>query len=160
MLVEQILKGIGDKRLLSDHKPGPSPLDDLIQGYSKKAAHNDDLPNLAEEATGRDLKNAIKLMDPEDQVTLLYKYSQATGSLMDPSVYSEHPKDAEERRLRHWFIKAGFYLAAVLLLMVTGAVVVLGSLRGEMSNPLASGILSTALEILKLIFSTSNMTGG
>lgn len=157
MLIEQILKGVGDKRLLSDHKPGPSPLDDLIQSYSKIASINDDLPNLEETATGRDLKDAIRLMAPKDQVALLYRYCQAIGDLKEPERYDVA---IEEHRGRWWLIKGAFFLAAFLMTLIGGGVIVVGAMRGDMTNPAATGLLNSAMEIFKLIFSSGIGSGG
>lgn len=152
MLVERVLKGISDTRAVTDHKPGHTAVDTLVEAYNKKVAHVDELPNMLPTSTGRELKDAIGLMDPEDQVQLLYLYLQATGELPDPNG-NEDTEDQEENHLKVWLIKGLFFLTCTVILIVIGAVAVTAVREGHATNnPALVALFHTAKEILDVWF--------
>jgi hypothetical protein len=151
MLVERVLKGISDTRAVSDHKPGHTSLDVLVEAYNKKAAHVDEFPNMTPESTGRELKNAIALMDSEDQVQLLYLYLQACGDLPDPNGNLD-TEDREEHKLKIFLIKGAFFLAGAVILIVTGATAMVAIREGHAANnPALVALWHTAKEVLTVI---------
>ena len=153
MLVERVLKGISDSRAVSDHKPGKLPVDYLFEEYNEKAIHVAELPNLVPESTGRELKDAIALMDPEDQVRLLYMYLQRSGDLPDKITPSEQEtEEREERHLKAWFIKGLFLLSSAVILIVTGATAMVAWREGHATdNPAMVALWHTAKEVLTII---------
>lgn len=151
MLVERILKGISDTRAVTDHKPGHMAIDDLVDAYNKKVAHVDELPNMLPESTGRQLKDAIALMDAEDQVQLLYLYLQACGDLPDPNGNLD-TEDREEHKLKIFLIKGLFFLAGAVVLIVTGATAMVAIREGHAANnPAMVALWHTAKEVLTVI---------
>lgn len=151
MLVERVLKGISDSRAVSDHKPGRLPVDDLVDEYMKVARLIDALPNIEPESTGRELKDGIALMDPEDQVRLLYGYLQRCGELPDPTGNLD-TEDREEHKLKIFLIKGLFGLACAVILIVTGATAMVAIREGHAANnPAMVALWHTAKEVLTVI---------
>jgi hypothetical protein len=171
-LLEQILKGIKDDRLLNTHRPGPSPLNDLIEVYKERSAHDDNLPNLDEYSTGRTLKDGIAAMDADDQVMLLNQYAMATKGLrVPPAVKTETPAtsvapvvatpdtatsgdDPEDKKFKRRALMIVIVTGALCFAMLFGAVTAIAVRTGRApSNELVSTFLESATEIAKLIFS-------
>ena len=151
MLVERVLKGVSDTRAVSDHKPGHLPIDDLVDEYMKIARHVDAYPNIEPESTGRQLKDGIELLDPEDQVRLLYNYLQRCGDLPDPNGNVD-TEDREERKLKFFVIAALTIVASAVILIVTGATAVVAVREGHASNnPALIALWHTAKEVLTVI---------
>lgn len=153
MLVHAILKGVSDSRPVADLSTA-SPLRDLVERYNRYANHDDNLPRVLSLTTGGELKTAIGMMDPEIQVALLHKYSEATKTLDEPTVYAEDPVKADERKFRLYVARLMITSFVVLMLIVIGAVIALSVKSGELANEgLISTIMETAAEIVKLILS-------
>lgn len=150
MLAERVLKGVSDTRAISDHKPGRFPVDELLDDYNEIAAHIDELPNLEPIATGRQLKDAINMMEPKDQIRLLYKYLQRCGELPDPTAALDTDEN-ENQKLRLWVIVAVVMVVLAVILLLAGGVVVLAVREGHASNPAFDGLLHTAKEILDIL---------
>jgi hypothetical protein len=160
MLVERVLKGISDTRAVSDHKPGKLAVDFLLEEYNEIAIHVAELPNLGPEATGKELKDAIRMMNADDQILLLYKYLQRRGELPKDKeeikpLTKEEEQVAEERDLnglKIWLIKGIFILAAAVTLIVTGATAMVAWREGHATdNPAMVVLWHTAKEILTII---------
>lgn len=148
-LVKQVLNGVSDTRLLSDHHPGASPLQDLIKTYREKSAHNDNAPNLTDLSTGQDLKEGLEKLAVEDQVTMLYEYLCAAKRL----VPKETPDQIEERQLKRTAVKAFIWVSGVVVIMLIGAVTTIGVRSGlAPSNELVGTYLEFAGEIAHLIW--------
>lgn len=65
-------------------------------------------------------------------------------------------QELEDRRLRRWLVKTGFWFVVVFISMVVGAIIAIAVRSGQMPDGVVvNSVLSTASEILKLIFSTS-----
>jgi hypothetical protein len=152
MLAQQILKGIDDDYPLTPLVCGPSPLGDLIAGYSKEpeAVTTPVTPQM----TGAQFKEALDKINPESLVTLLAKYSAATKSLMTPTVYAEDPEKRDSRRLRHWMMKGAFVVSSTIALIVVGASMAIAYRTGVVDNALVQTLMTTASDILKLLLST------
>lgn len=156
-LVERVLDGVSDVRLLSDHRQGstPSPLQQLIADYSELSAHNDNAPNLTELSTGADLKTGIQKLDIEQQVKLLYRYLVNAKRLND-----ESPAELEDRKMRHWSIKFAMWCFAFVVVMLLGAVTAIAVRTGAApSNELVSTFLDTASGVVRLLFSSGHSGG-
>jgi hypothetical protein len=161
MLVQRVLKGISDTRAVSDHKPGRLPLDDLVDEYNEKSARVAELPTIEPSSTGKQLKDAIDMMDPEDQVWLLYRYLQRCDDLpkdrpaQEVKELKEEESEIESRdfqRLKIWLIKAAFLVSAAVVLIVVGATAMVAWREGHATdNPAMSVLWHTAKEILGVL---------
>jgi hypothetical protein len=150
MLVERVLKRISDTRSVTDHKPGQLPVDALVEAYNQKAIHVDELPNIKPESTGRELKDAIELMEPEDQVEMLHVYLLHSGEVSEPKAPVES-EEVEKRHLNIWFAKGLFLLVCAVVLLICGAMIVLAVREGHANNAAFAGLLETAKEILDIL---------
>lgn len=149
-LLNQVLEGVSDSRLLNDHREGPSPLRSLIKAYTEKAAHNDNAPNLTDQSTGHDLKLGISKLEPEDQMILLYDYLVGCKRIIPPECESEK----EDRKLRHTAIRWVIATFCLMGMMLFGAVTSIAVHRGiAPSNEVVSTFLETAGEVAEFIFS-------
>lgn len=153
MLVERILRGISDTRVVSDHKPGNSPLDELVEQYNRKATHVDELPNITPQSTGLELKSAINLMDSEDQILLLYNYLVACDELPEPSPLTKEAVDENDRRrLQIWLVKGLFVMASAVVCIIAGAVAMIAVRHGQLAdNPALIVLMDTAKDIFDVI---------
>ncbi|WP_144106746.1 hypothetical protein [Paraburkholderia sp. BCC1886] len=150
-LVDSILCGIDDESLLDRQIAGPSPLTEVVLAYRALSVPRLDLRNLDARSTGRDLKDAIKSLDPEQQVAILARYSKATKDLTTPNEYD--PKVLKEKtkslqRQIYWLGGAFvFFLFAVMIGLVLATAVHMGVLS---SGQALSGMLDTAKQIVEL----------
>ena len=72
-----------------------------------------------------------------------------------PKTLSEQ-QDLEDRKLRRYLVKTGFWFIVVFVSMVTGSILTIAVRSGQMPDGVVvNSVLSTASEILKLIFSNS-----
>lgn len=155
-LAAAILKGISDKRQIVGHLAKPSPFKDLIEQYNAIALKDDDLPLMNERSTGAELKAAIGRVEPELQVTLLYKYSVATKTLDNPTLYNQDPVKLEERKLRIYLAKLMTTVFAVGFCLIVGAMVAISVKSGDLPNEgVVKSLMSTAGEIIKVILGSS-----
>lgn len=154
-LVRSILKGIADDRALDGHFNVASPLRDFVEQYNKIALHDDNLPKITALSTGSQLKEAIALLEPESQLTLLYKYSHATKTLDTPDQYREDPAKAELRKMRMFAFKMCVWMLAILSVVMIGLTVVTAVKSGSTSGQgVISTLVSTIGEVLKVILSS------
>jgi len=72
-----------------------------------------------------------------------------------PTTLAEQ-QELEDRKLRRWLMKTGFWFVIIFISMVTGSILTIGVRSGQMPDGVVvNSVLSTASEILKLIFSNS-----
>lgn len=155
-LVHSILKGIADDRALDGHFHAASPLRDFVEHYNKIALHDDNLPKITALSTGLQLKEAVSLLDAEEQVALLHKYSKATKTLDTPDEYREDPAKVEMRKMRMFMFKMCVWFLALLSVIMIGLTVFFAFKHGNMTNEgVFSTLIKTIGEILKVILSTS-----
>ncbi|MNU19567.1 hypothetical protein D3C71_77960 [compost metagenome] len=65
-------------------------------------------------------------------------------------------QELEDRRLRRWLVKTGFWFVVVFTSMVLGAVIAIAVRSGQMPDGVVvNSVLTMASEVLKLIFSNS-----
>ncbi len=157
-IVEDVLRNIPDSTLLSKQK-APSILA-LVAAYQERMQVNDDLPRLTETFTGRDLKEAIGKLAAEDQVTLLHNYNVASHQAIfpGPAFTPEQLEAAEDKKLKRFMIKGLFFTAIGILISIVVAVAIVGTIRGDVDLSVVNGLITTAVEIIKLIFSNATIS--
>ncbi len=154
-LQRKILKGIDDHRPVLSHSDQRGPLNELIEQYMLHAIHNDALPNITNLTTGLELKSALELLDPELELELVKRYSDAQRAVLYPhltlaAAVPEAPEKAEGRKLRHFLIKS----AVVSSYLFIGGVLFAAYRGGGLGDSKVIGpIMSLASDAAKLIFS-------
>ena len=155
-LSTEVMAVIPDHIKLKDCLFGPSPLLELIKGYNGFVLKHSSLKEIdPETATGKDLKDGIMRLDPDERLFLLSKYTRDYWSLCDPWIY-ESPKERDERALRHWVIS---FLVASIFCVITGifgTVIAVGFFSGAWSNnAFDSSMMETAYGIVEIIINTN-----
>lgn len=153
--IKSILKGVPDRRRISSHDEG-TPVRLLYQDYAEKAEHDSTLPRITMRSTGIQLKNAICELDHDDAVLLLHSY------LVNIEQYEPMAKvmlartGRDDRALKHWLVRAGVWTMAPIMLLVVGAILFVTVKTGVVSeNSALNSIVTTGMEILKLIFTSA-----
>lgn len=155
LYISKILKGVADSRILESYAED-SPVRVLVQKYLTRAEHDATLPAITLASTAGEFKKALSQLPPAEKVTLLYEYLVATSASNPIAAVLASSEAREERKMRHWLIKAAIWLFGPMILLVVGATIAIGVRSGVMSdNPAFSSIVGTAMEILKLIFSSA-----
>jgi hypothetical protein len=150
-LLEAILAGLSDTRMLGDHTGGPSPLDELIKGYHRAAKNDDRLPAISGDSTGRELKDALSLLAPEMQVELLARYNHATKNLLTPTEYDPKVISAETKGLRSQIYWLGGILLFFMLSVLIGVVLTTAVHMQVISEGSAlHNLIGSAKEIIEL----------
>jgi hypothetical protein len=152
-LLEAILAGISDTRALGDHDSGPSPLDELVRAYQQEQKHDDRLPAITSDSTGRELKDAIAQLPPETQVALLARYSHATKNLSTPTEYDPKVLEKETKDLRKQVWILGGVLLFFMLSVFTGVVITTAvHLKVISAGAVLDNLLETAKDCVELFF--------
>lgn len=155
-LVREVLNGVADARLLTDHHAGATPLHNLVKSYREKSAHNDNAPNLTDVSVGDDLKSGIGKLPVEDQVSMLYQYLVDAKRIMP----TETTEQIEDRKTKRWMIKAFVWVLSFITVMLFGAVTAIAVRSGAApSNELVSTFLEFAGEIVHVIFAGPGKVG-
>ena len=159
LYIGKILKGIPDTRKLQEYEPN-TPARILIEKYQHRCEHDATLPVISDQSTGLQFKQAMAELDPAEKVTLLFEYLVATSAaspLAHLVVNSEERVQARENlKLKHWLIKATVWFLGPVVFLVVGAAIAIAVRTGVAAdNPAFNSIISTAMEILKLIFSST-----
>jgi hypothetical protein len=95
------------------------------------------------------------MLDPQDQVTLLHKYSMAIKSLDTPDEYSDTMNASEKRQMRLFAFRACVIVLAMITLIMVGVTLTVAVKSNSLPNDSAlKGIVSTIGEIVKFILST------
>lgn len=156
-LHERILKGVKDDSLVLAKAETRGPLHELIDAYMVYAIHDDQLPNITVATTGRELKDALELLEPDIELELLKKYSDAQTAILyphlKPAAAVETAEVVAKRNLRHWLIKWISIVMLIFFLGGIGAVTTIGYRTGHIDNKLITVFVSFAGDIAKLIFS-------
>lgn len=158
MLVQAILSGVSNESLIDSHVVIPTPLRDLLRNYNKIAMNDARLPVVTEQTTGAELKKAIAMLEPADQVALLHTYSQATRKFDEP-VTSEDHSVTEERKLRAVMRKIIFLCLSTLGLMLVGSSITVAASLGYFKNFWTSQFVMTATEFMKFLFLVDKSSG-
>lgn len=153
--IGKILKGVCDNKKLHEY-PQDSPLRILADTYIKEVVNNSSLPTIDLQSTGGEFKLALSKLDAADKVALLYDYlvgTTPTGPLA--SVLQSADKKAD-LNFKRWLAKAAVLVVSSLLFLIVGAMIAISVKSGAVSNnPAFTSIVNTAMEILKLIFSSA-----
>jgi hypothetical protein len=123
-LLEAVLAGISDTLTMGAHPAGPSPFNELLKAYQFQCGRDDRLPKVNNDSTGRELKDAIALLDPVMQVSLLNRYAHATKDLDSPTEYDPDVLKTQSKSLVtgvYWLV--GFVLFFMLAVLV-GVIIV------------------------------------
>lgn len=156
--IKTILDTLPSERVLRNRRPDATPLDDLIEAYALLVQNRPGLLPYSAEWTGQHFKNALSLLEPEDQRALFSSIYARTGKYpADAWTYTdENPasrgNDLEDRHMRIWLTKWLITTSTVLGLMLIGGVIALLLKNGVSQNSgLPSQVISTAAEIIKLV---------
>lgn len=156
-LCERILSGVRDDSLVLSKAESRGPLHELIDAYMLYAIHNDLLPNITVATTGRELKDALELLEPDIELELLRKYSDAQTAILYPHLKKATEESAEvvaSRNLRHTLIKMVTITALILVITGVGAVSAVAYRNGKLpDNKVITVFMQFATDVAKLIFS-------
>lgn len=89
-LVQAILKGMSDDEIADSNVVIPTPVRELMKRYNRIALNDDDLLQITETTTGKELKAAIEMMEPEMQLVLLNTYVHAQRAAIDFTTSQTH----------------------------------------------------------------------
>ncbi len=158
MLHERILHGIKDDSLVLTKAESRGPLHKLVEDYMVLAIHDDQLPNITVATTGRELKDALELLEPEIELELLRKYVDAQNEILYPHLRRAEVETAaavDERKHRHWLIKVTAITLLVFFLGGVGAVGAIAFRSGNLpDSKVITVLMSFASDVAKLIFSS------
>lgn len=167
-LFEQIFIDLVDDKPVLAHKSKDSAVAQLVREYAGYSRRIERLPDMTPDSTGRDLKSAIALMAPEDQVKLAYHYYLHQGTLeADTSVIvgppaPEHPVveepatvEKDEQYLRMWVLWIFAGLTAAFFFLIMGAALAYTFKRGPNAtdDPVFGGLLSIAAKAAEFFLS-------
>lgn len=141
--LNSVLAKFADDKHLGEYPPDSSirvVYEAYVDGMRKAGKKSE----LTLDSTVADLRIALKTLNQEEQTGIC------------EICPAEKPAEIEQRRLRHWLIRAGVIIIAPIPCMVVGAGIVIGVRTGVMpENAAFTSIITTATEILKLIFEAS-----
>lgn len=150
-LLETVLAGISDTLAVSEHAAGPSPFNELVRDYAKQCERDDRLPKISGASTGRELKDAIALLDPVLQLALLNHYAHATKDLDSPSEYDPSVLNTQTKALRTQVYWIGGTLLFFMLAVLVGATVATAVHMNVISEGEAvKNLLETAKSIVEV----------
>lgn len=153
-IVQAILAGISDGRIIDSHVVMPTPLRNLVLNYNKIAMNDAKLPVVTEETTGIELKIAISMLDPADTVALLHTYCQAIRKADEPT-NPESKILVEEKRLRQLVTRLIIISLVIMALMLMGAVIAIATYMGVFKNFWCNQMVVTVSEFIKYLFLSS-----
>lgn len=152
-LLDAVLRGIDDTVPVAERIDRSAALKALIDDYQGHARNDATLPTINSLTTGAELKWAIALLDPSIQLAMLKKYSDTVLGKVVTGV--ESPELVEQRKLRHWLAKFMAVVAmSMILIMFLAVVSVIYKSDKLPEGSIFSSIMTTAVEILKLVFSS------
>lgn len=184
-LVQTILRDVVEDKILLDQGDLAVALLGLAEAFNTVAGELPGFVEITHQSTGKDLKGAILSLPLKHQMPLLHLFSQTVASVVTrpapleitageptlgpiPQVCEpaapwdgidrrrKHLEEEEKRKLKTWLIKATFIFIAPIPCILVGAVVAIGVRSGTVPDgPVVNSIMSTATEILKLIFAAS-----
>jgi hypothetical protein len=148
-LMETVLQRVDDRERVTERMEKSVALRELVEGYQQYTRDDANLANITTLTTGLELKEALRRLTPEAQLTLLKKYSDTIHGV----VTVEPADQVEERRNRHWLFKLfGLVASSILLIMVASFVSIVVNGHGAGDASVFTSVMSTTLEIAKLIF--------
>lgn len=160
-LIEHVLGDINNELTIGEQMPHSHALLSLFSGLNSVILLRTN--NLANEETlvvqldtGLQLKHRLMSLPASDQHRLLSLYLDKKGedSFQQSQVTPDDEVVREERKLRHWFFKAGFIAGCILLCFTIGSVTTILVNNHQLpSNEVLSSLMKTVVDIIKLIFS-------
>lgn len=155
LYISKILKGMPDSRLLETYA-ADAPARVLMDKYVAHAQHDATLAVITLQSTCGELKKALSQLPPAEKITLLYEYLVST-SINSPIASAMLSSEArEQRKMKYWLVKSAVWMLGPIIFLVVGAAIAIGVRTGVMTdNPAFNSIISTAMEILKLIFTSA-----
>jgi len=106
--------------------------------------------------TGHYLKQRLMGLPASDQHRLLSLYLDKKGedALQQSQVTPDDEVVREERKLKHWIVKASFIAGCILICFTIGSITTILVNNHQLpSNEVLSTVMKTTVDIIKLIFS-------
>lgn len=171
-LVQAVLKSVARDKQLQNQGDLSMPLMGLAQAYNDMAQGHNDFIELSETSTGRELMLALSGLELKDKVALLHIFKD-TCKIIDrvsaPTAVGQDGTDAlddQDRRLvrlqtleleekikfRALARKVVLFAIAPIPPLIVGAMIAIAYSKGHVDSALADGLMRTATEMLKLIF--------
>lgn len=156
-LLEAVLARVADHERVTERMEKSTALRDLVDGYHNYARDDATLVNITTLTTGAELKEALRQLKPEAQLTLLKKYSDTVHGVVPPAppaatVSAEHIEQAEERKNRNWFMRLCMLVISSIVMLVSATFVsIVVKNHGGDAGVFAS-TLTNIIEIAKLVF--------
>lgn len=172
-VVQIALKEVADQKTLEQQGDLSLPLLGLAEAYNKLMGARSDFFELSEASTGRELKIAVAALRLRDKISLLYLYKDSVKAIarantqpapQDAEVGQVHTESSvrerlealeqeEQIRFRALVKRVALFTIAPVPPFLAGTWFVLGWQKGTLDgNAIATGLMSTVLEIFKLIF--------
>lgn len=162
ILIEEILKGVADGETLSTEMHGVCALAILLEDYKEyRNKYDATIPEMTEESSGREFKDALHHLPPKVRIELLSKYIKnlegekesiavTTDNVVVESVGGIGESDFQQSKT--FLIKLityGFMVAGLLILFLIFYSSIYGLDHG--GDQTFSAILNGLIEILKVI---------
>lgn len=159
LLTDDVLKSIPDEMTLNESsQPWVA---NLVEGTNNALVELEiDAECLTMSASGKQLKEAINKLPATKQITLLndnvISFGRRNRRESDRIKLEEHEQNMEDRKLKRNLIKFGSFGFLFLCILFVVAVVFI-SWKQDVApdSQLASGLFSTLIEIIKLIFAVT-----
>jgi hypothetical protein len=154
-MIDDILKNIPDDIKLSEVKSSDEPTLNLIKTYKEHADKNSKLPNVTDDTTGAEFKQALNKVDPSLLLMMLSSYQND---------YLEHTGQACETEILCKKTKLQIVLFMCFTLTITISVialimVVFGLITGDKNTiNILKELIDFFQSILKLFFQQPEMT--
>lgn len=151
-LLDRVLQGVPDHRPLLERMGNSEAICALVDEYNLHSRTLFHVPEMVTGLTiGADFKEALRQLDPDDQLRLLYKYSDVLHGRH--KLPKETVEKVEERRLRHFVVRSVTIVGSAGVFLIAGAMVAFAYKSGALADgAIVSSIIGPAMEILKLIF--------
>lgn len=158
-VIDDVLKSVADDLPISSC---PAPwMSKLLEALNNAIVeHELVLECLTINSNGKSLKEAIALLPAPYQITLINDYVISYGNRnrrdSDRVKLDEHCENMKDRQFKRSLIKIGVITFSFLtVLFVTAIVVISWKTNTAPDKEIASGLFSTLVQILKLIFSVT-----
>ena len=149
MLVHKALKDIPDVEVLGNLSKFRKQIDDLIGSVNLALMKKGDSTELSFMSTGLELKDAISLLDDEDQIKLLLEWRNSTkDDREDRSYVSE--KERDDTRFKRGLIRSGLRLLTILVGFFGGAVMIETWVTGKVPVEAMSSLMNGAMDFFKI----------
>ena len=154
--VDDVLKTIPDDMILSESS---QPwIKKLLEAVNNAIVELEvDQECLSMSATGKALRDALKALPASKQIAILndciVSFGKRKRREADRIEEEEHQQEMADRRLKHDLVKYGAIVFMFLItVFVLGVIVISWKQDTAPDTEIASGLFSTLVQILKLIF--------